>query len=287
VQLKHIPGRCRLTTDLKPDSKQHISVPLRQRILNASWKKFYGKVLTRTLKTAPMSKGKRGAPPAIVLKKYTESEACAPIPIFPNAFNKQAVLPYGLTIDHIKRSMEEFLGFLGFINGQLCAKRIHRLESFMMAANFSSLVGEFMSATIPRFCKSVVKNRYHNGHPDLLPMDMFPKNAMQHGTQGIEIKAFRYLRGWQGHNAEDAWLMVFVFDSNTSQLDKETNQAQQPRPFQFVKVIGARIEKDDWLFSGRSETSRRTITASVTRTGYEKMEGNWIYRHSEGVLPKA
>jgi hypothetical protein len=183
--------------------------------------------------------------------------------------------------------MEEFLTFLGFINSQLGTKKIHRLESFMMAANFSSLVGEFMGATIPRFCDSLVKNRYHNGHPDLLPLNKFPKNAIQHGSHGIEIKASRYLRGWQGHNAEDAWLMVFVFDSNTSQLDKVTNEPQAPRPFQFVKVVGAKIAKTDWLFSGRSETSRRTITASVTRTGYEKIEANWIYRHSEGRPPVA
>ena len=217
------------------------------------------------------------------MRQYSEIEACAPVPIFPNAFNKKAVLPYGLSFKHIQNSMEEFLTFLGSINGQLGTKRIQRLESFMMAANFSSLVGEFMSATIPRFCNALVKNRYHNGHPDLLPMGKFPKNAMQHGHEGIEIRASRYSRGWQGHNAEDGWLMVFVFDSNTSQRDKETNEIQAPRPFQFVKVVGARIEKADWFFSGRSGTSRRTITASVKRSGFDKMEANWIYRHAEGL----
>jgi hypothetical protein len=221
------------------------------------------------------------------IKTYTELEACAPIPLYTDGFNPAAVLPCGLTCQHIRETMEEFLNFLGFINAQLGTKRIHRLESFMMAANFSSLVGEFMSATIPRFCSTLVKNRYHNGHPDLLPMSKFPRNAMQHADEGIEIKASRYLRGWQGHNAEDAWLMVFVFDSNTSQLDKETNEAQAPRPFQFLKVVGAKIVKSDWLFSGRSKKSRRTITASVTRAGFEKMEANWIYRHSPQHPPIA
>jgi hypothetical protein len=67
--------------------------------------------------------------------------------------------------------------------------------------------------------------------------------------------------------------MVFVFDSNRPK-DKDL----APRPFRFVKVVGAQLKKDDWLFSGRSDTSRRTITASVTDTGYQKMEANWIYR---------
>jgi hypothetical protein len=41
------------------------------------------------------------------------------------------------------------------------------------------------------------------------------------------------------------------------------------------------LKKEDWKFSGRSATSRRTITASVTPSGFAKMEANWIYRASE------
>jgi len=54
------------------------------------------------------------------------------------------------------------------------------------------------------------KFSYHNGHPDLIPKGKFEKDACQHGSEGIEIKASRHSSGWQGHNAEDIWLMVFV-----------------------------------------------------------------------------
>jgi hypothetical protein len=69
--------------------------------------------------------------------------------------------------------------------------------------------------------------------------------------------------------------MVFVFGANSS---RDATQGIEPKPFQFIKVVGARLTKDDWQFSGRSDTSRRTITASVKRSGFEKMEENWIYR---------
>jgi hypothetical protein len=69
--------------------------------------------------------------------------------------------------------------------------------------------------------------------------------------------------------------MVFVFDSNRP---IDVNKGIAPKPFRFVKVVGASLTTADWNFSGRSETSRRTITASVTTSGYEKMEANWIYR---------
>jgi hypothetical protein len=85
-----------------------------------------------------------------------------------------------------------------------------------MPANFSSIVGEFMNITIPKYCSTLVKNQYHNGHPDLIPAEIYPNNAVQYSTEGVEVKASRHSTGWQGHNPEAVWLMVFYFDSNTS-----------------------------------------------------------------------
>jgi hypothetical protein len=207
--------------------------------------------------------------------------ACTPLPLIPSAFNKKAVLPYGLTTRHIAAAMNDFLDFLRVVNTRLYDERIQRLESFMMPANFSTLVSEFMSTRIPGQCDSLAKNLYHNGHPDIIPRGMFPGNSVQHATEGIEIKASRYGKGWQGHNEEDTWLMVFVYDSNRPR-DVMVNQ----RPFQFMGVLGAQLVKADWLFAGRKETSRRTITASVTPTGYAKMNSNWIYRVPVIKAPK-
>lgn len=201
----------------------------------------------------------------------SEKKACTPVGLTKTRFNAEAKLPYGLQVAHIQSAMTAFLNFLGFVNRQLNTKNIARLETMLMAANFSSIVGEFMSASIPKYCAGLVKNKYHNGHPDLIPAAHFPDDRVQHASEGIEIKASRYMRGWQGHNPENVWLMVFVFDSNRG-------QDATPRPFRFEMVVGAQLTKDDWLYSGRSETSRRTITASVTDSGYRKMIGNWIYR---------
>ena len=76
--------------------------------------------------------------------------------------------------------------------------------------------------------------------------------------------------------------MVFVYDSN-----RVKDGADNPRPFQFLGVLGAGLVKDDWLFAGRSETSRRTITASVKPSGYAKMAANWIYRTPDLKNPKS
>lgn len=67
--------------------------------------------------------------------------------------------------------------------------------------------------------------------------------------------------------------MVFVFQANSS-----SSQDAAPIPFQFRGAYLGKLEKSDWKFAGRSETSRRTITASVTKTGESKLQRNWIYK---------
>lgn len=207
---------------------------------------------------------------------YQELERLASQPqhVYLENFNPNVQLPFGLTAEHLCSAMNEFVDFISFIDQQLATRQIPRLESFLMQANFSSIVGEFMNTAIPKYCGGLVRNNYHNGHPDLIPANTFPGDSVQHSTMGIEIKGSRHMRGWQGHNAEDAWLMVFCFDSSTPVDDAK---GIPPKPFRFLKVCGAQLEKSDWNFSGRSETSRRTITASVNRSGYDKMMANWIY----------
>lgn len=107
---------------------------------------------------------------------------------------------------------------------------------------------------------------------------MFPGDSILHANEGIEVKGSRYLRGWQGHNPEECFLLVFVFDSNRP-IDR--SKGVSPRPFSFIKVVGGKLEKNDWQFAGRSATSRRTITATVLPSGCEKMEANWVYRDGE------
>lgn len=138
-----------------------------------------------------------------------------------------------------------------------------------------------MNVRIPLFCPSVVKNRFHNGHPDLIPAGHYPNDAVQHSTVGIEVKGSRNRSGWQGHNPENVWLMVFIFDANSAndEADAMKNATQPvPKPFRFVEVLGGQLEFEDWQFSGRSNTSRRTITATVKPSGYMKIAANWIYR---------
>ncbi|MGH9351963.1 MAG: hypothetical protein ACRD2G_07370 [Terriglobia bacterium] len=205
------------------------------------------------------------------------SNLVLPDPLDAAGFNPSAKIPFGVTVAHIASAMSDFIEFLTVIDRQLHARTMPSLENTMMQANFSSLVGEFIAARIPQHCPTVVRNSYHNGHPDILPIGKYSGNAAQHaGLDGIEIKASRYMQGWQGHNAEDVWLIVFVFQSGRIGPKVSGTPA-----FRFLLAAGAKLAKQDWQFSGRSATSRRTITASVKPRGAARMMSNWIYKCRE------
>lgn len=204
-----------------------------------------------------------------------ELAACTPRPVETGGFNPQAVLPFGLTPEHIRHAMNDFVRLIRVANVQLHGEGIRRLETILAPANFSGMVGDFMAATIPNYCAGLARNAYHNGHPDMIPRGRFPDDSIQYGHEGIEIKASRYLAGWQGHNPENAWLMVFVFDSNRP---TDASKGVSPKPFEFRMVAGAQIVAADWGVAGRREGGRRTPTAGVLRTGREKMLANWIYK---------
>jgi hypothetical protein len=57
------------------------------------------------------------------------------------------------------------------------------------------------------------------------------------------------------------------------------------RPTEIAGVYAAQLRKRDWSFSGRKGESRRTITASITKSGMDKLRSNIVYSKNT-PLPK-
>lgn len=208
-------------------------------------------------------------------REHLEKAALTPEPVDPEGFNPAIELPYGLTTEHVRLAMEDFSNFLRYINAELHERGIERQELLMEPAGFSGLVGGFMVAGVPKHCPTLAKNNYHNGHPDILPEGVYPRDSILHASEGIEVKASRRPGSWQGHNPEASWLMLFQYDSNKI---ADLVEGVEPRPFRFVQVLCALLEEKDWNFSGRSGTSKRTITATINKDGVGKLRQNWIYK---------
>lgn len=155
----------------------------------------------------------------------------------PDGLNKNLTLPYQMTIDEVAKALQQVYDIIHVIDSSLIRGGAERLEDFMHTANFSFLLSELIVGGVARHCGGLVKNRYHNGHPDLLPVGVYPNNSVLRADEGVEVKCSRYDSGWQGHNAEDSWVLVGVY-----KMDAVTEPATERTPTYFSRVMIAGLE---------------------------------------------
>jgi len=192
--------------------------------------------------------------------------------LHPRGFRPQVTLPYGLRPAEIRAAMDDLYDFLYNVNNFLTSRGYDRLEETLAGAMFSGLMSELVVQSVSRHSVTMTKNTWHNGRPDLVPAAHYPNDSVLRGDEGIEVKASRYESGWQGHNIESGWIMIFQY-----KIDLETEPIEDRDPTKFERVLCARLDESDWSFSGRGAASRRTITASIRRSGTEKLAANPVY----------
>lgn len=185
--------------------------------------------------------------------------------LHPKGFNEEAALPYGLRVGEVKAALDDVYDFFYNVNRLLVEKGWDRLEETLMAASFSGMLSEMVVQGISKRSSAIIKNQWHNGRPDLVPRGTYEADGILHGDHGIEVKASRFSSGWQGHNVESGWILIAQF------------AIRQDAPTIIDRVLVAALDEDDWSFSGRSATSRRTPTAGIKRSGVRKLEANPVY----------
>ncbi len=168
--------------------------------------------------------------------------------------------------------MDDLYDFLYSVNRFLTGRGYDRLEEMLGGAAFSGVVSELLVQSLGKQSATLVKNPWHNGRPDLVPIGIYGVKGVLRGEDGVEVKASRYQSGWQGHNMEIGWIMIFQY-----RIDAETEPPIDREPTKFERVLCAKLEEADWSFSGRSATSRRTPTASIRKSGVEKLEAHPVY----------
>ena len=199
--------------------------------------------------------------------RWTQIERIDPLGV-----NQQAQLPYGLKADEVVAAMNDVIELLYDLNLFLVNRGNLRLQEMILGNSFSGIVSEFLVQAVDRASETLVRNSQIGGHPDLVPTDMYANDRVLHGAEGVEVKTSLQSGGWQGHNPEKVWILVFQYS-----IDILTQPIQDRAPFRFEKAMAALLEESDWSFSGRTGASRRTPTASILKAGTAKLHQNFIY----------
>lgn len=195
----------------------------------------------------------------------------------PRYVNLRAVLPYGLDVNEVENAVAETARLFNGLNGFLEKEGFRPLEQLLLANSLSGIISEFLVKNMAQASEALELNMKVGGYPDLLPKGRYSSNLVLKGEEGIEIKTSIQRGGWQGHNPEDCWLMLFRYA-----IGEQKNG--EFLPLTFLEILCARLSRSDWSFSGRSGASRRTPTASINASGVEKLRSNFLYRLPEAGI---
>jgi len=200
-----------------------------------------------------------------------------------NWFNPNAELPYGVEPEEVATAIKEFYDFYADLNEFLLMEDHGRIETVLRANNaLSDFIGNAATEELAQASDKLIINQKQDGFPDILPVgkdDYAEKDyEVHHGDEGIETKCSKSNGGWQAHNNESAWFVVFRYERGDPDEDV-TDMA----PIRFTQVLAGNLTEDDWSHSGRSEDSRRTITSSIIASGMHKLRSNPIYEDPDAI----
>ncbi len=186
-------------------------------------------------------------------------------------FNEPAKLPYELRLEDFKLAIQDVYDFFFDVNSHLVEKGLDRLDEMLRPAIMSGVLSDMLTASLARHSRTLVENRYFNGHPDLVVKGKYANNSIKAGEHGIEIKTTRKAGGAvDTHGARNQWMCVFVYV-----IDNASEPTSARRPLSFTEVYLGQVVVKDFRKNPRSELGTRTATLHAE--GIAKLRLNWIY----------
>ena len=186
--------------------------------------------------------------------------------------NQKAILPYSLRLDDFEIAIQDVYDFFFDVNKLFLEKGLPRLDDILRPANMSGILSDMLTSSMAKHSRSLVQNRYFNGHPDLLVSGKFINDSAKAGEEGVEIKTTRKKGGAvDTHGGRNQWMCVFVYE-----VDNKTEPAQSRRPMRFTEVYLSQVTTEDFRKNARGELGTRTAT--LDRDGIKKLRANWVYK---------
>src|SRR5881275_282095 len=102
-----------------------------------------------------------------------------------NAFNSKAELPFQLRLKDFETAMQDVYDFFYDVNLLLTSKGLQRLDDMLRPAIMSGVLSDMLAASLAKHSRTLVQNRYFNGHPDLIVQGRYASDSIQSGSDGV------------------------------------------------------------------------------------------------------
>src|SRR5437588_3700010 len=90
-------------------------------------------------------------------------------------FNPTVTLPFELRVKDFELAMQDVYDFFYDVNQLLTGKGLQRLDDFLRPALMSGLLSDMLTQSMAKHSRTLVQNRWFNGHPDLVVQGKYPK----------------------------------------------------------------------------------------------------------------
>lgn len=188
-------------------------------------------------------------------------------------FNPVANYVHNLRQIDFEAALQDVYDFLFDVNNHLTGKGLARLDDMLRPANMSGTLSDMLTGSVAKHSRSLVVNRAHNGHPDLIVGGVYPNDEVKAGDQGVEIKTTLKRGGAvDTHGARDQALCVFVYE-----VDRLTEPAIDRRPIRFREIYLSEVTVADFTARDR-KTAIGTRTANIAGDALQRFRENWIYK---------
>src|SRR5271165_3632348 len=186
-------------------------------------------------------------------------------------FNHSAKLPFQLRLKDFELAMQDVYDFFYDVNVLLTSKGLQRLDDMLRPAIMSGLLSDMLTASLAKHSRTLVRNIYFNGHPDLVVRGFYPNDSVKAGSDGVEIKTTRKPGGAvDTHGARDQWMCVFVY-----LIDNSTEPAIQRKAMTFTEIYLGQVAVAEFRQNPRGPLGTRTAT--LGREGIAKLRKRWVY----------
>lgn len=193
-------------------------------------------------------------------------------------FNDTFKYPFNLRRQDFELAMQDVYDFLYDINRNLLDRDLRRLDDMARKQLMSGLLSDLLTDALGTHARSLVVNRQHNGHPDLVVEGRFSDDAVMNADPdaGIEVKSTsKKADPVDTHGARDQWMCVFVYT-----VDRETEPATDREPTRFKEIYLAKVSVDDFRWNDR--TGRiGTNTATLHKEGLKVLRAGWVYLNKD------
>lgn len=192
-------------------------------------------------------------------------------------FNWALAMPFSLRVEDFGAAMRDVYDFFFDVNSMLLEKGLQRLDEMVRPAGLSGMLSDMLTDSLASHARGLTVNLHHNGHPDLLVKGRYPGDAVEAGTDGVEVKASRRLGGAvDAHAPRNETMCVFTYavdnSPSLSALDRE--------PLTFQEIYLAKVTESDFRVNQRG--SRGTRTATLHREGLTKLRAGRLYSDLTG-----